>query len=98
MRAFCAKCCVSLWNRVATLSLALTIWVGGIKTRSLIEELQPYLPRDVDLRRKSLWEKFLGTFRCQTYWLLATRGAWRVLWALATTGTFEPAKTDRVTR
>jgi hypothetical protein len=51
----------------------------------------------VDLRRKSLQEKFLGTFRCQTYWLLATRGAWRVLWALARTGRFEPAKTDRVT-
>jgi hypothetical protein len=52
----------------------------------------------VDLRRKSLKEKFLGTFRCQTYWLLATRGAWRVLWALARHGEFEPAKTDRVTR
>jgi hypothetical protein len=51
----------------------------------------------VDLRRKSLKEKFLGTFRCQTYWLLATRGAWRVIWALARTGRYEPAKTDRVT-
>ena len=81
-----------------TLSLALTIWVGGIKTRSLIEELGPYLPREVDLRRKSLWEKFLGTFRCQTYWLLATRGAWRVLWARATRGVYEAGKTDRVSR
>ncbi len=27
-----------------------------------------------------------GTFRCQTYWLLATRAAWRVLWALWRTG------------
>jgi hypothetical protein len=52
----------------------------------------------VDLRRKSLKEKFLGTFRCQTYWLLATRGAWRVIWALARTGRFEPGKTDRVAR
>jgi hypothetical protein len=51
----------------------------------------------VDLRRKSLQEKLLGTFRCQTYWLLATRGAWRVLWALARTGRYVPAKTDRVT-
>jgi hypothetical protein len=42
-------------------------------------------------------KKFLGTFRYQTYWLLATRGAWRVLWTLASTGRFEPAKTDRAT-
>ena len=52
----------------------------------------------VDLRRKSLKEKFLGTFRCQTYWLLATRGAWRVLWSIARTGRYEPGKTDRITR
>jgi cellulose synthase/poly-beta-1,6-N-acetylglucosamine synthase-like glycosyltransferase len=81
-----------------TLSLALTIWVGGIMTQSLIEDLHPYLPRPVDLRRKNLKEKFLGTFRCQTYWLLATRGAWRVLWALATRGKYEAGKTDRVSR
>jgi cellulose synthase/poly-beta-1,6-N-acetylglucosamine synthase-like glycosyltransferase len=80
-----------------TVSLLLTVWVGGIMTQALIEDLHPYLPRPVDLRRKSMKEKFLGTFRCQTYWLLATRGAWRVLWALARTGRFEPAKTDRVT-
>jgi cellulose synthase/poly-beta-1,6-N-acetylglucosamine synthase-like glycosyltransferase len=80
-----------------TVSLMLTVWVGGIMTQALIEDLHPYLPRPVDLRRKSLKEKFLGTFRCQTYWLLATRGAWRVLWSLARTGRFEPAKTDRVT-
>ena len=79
-----------------TLSLALTVWVGGIRTQSLIEDLRPYLPRPVDLRRKSPKEKFLGTFRCQTYWLLATRGAWRVLWSLATAGRYEPGKTDRV--
>ncbi|HSB43004.1 MAG TPA: glycosyltransferase family 2 protein, partial [Methylomirabilota bacterium] len=81
-----------------TVSLLLTVWVGGIMTQALIEDLRPYLPRPVDLRRKSLKEKFLGTFRCQTYWLLATRGAWRVLWALARTGRFEPAKTDRIAR
>jgi cellulose synthase/poly-beta-1,6-N-acetylglucosamine synthase-like glycosyltransferase len=80
-----------------TVSLLLTVWVGGIMTQALIEDLRPYLPRPVDLRRKSVKEKFLGTFRCQTYWLLATRGAWRVLWALARTGRFEPAKTDRIT-
>ena len=66
-------------------------WGGG-------EDERPYLPRAVDLRRKSLREKFFGTFRCQTYWLLATRGAWRVLWSIARTGRFEPGKTDRVTR
>src|SRR5205814_7564305 len=81
-----------------TLSLALTIWVGGIMTQSLIEDLHPYLPRPVDLRRKSLKEKFLGTFRCQTYWLLATRGAWRVLWAVATRGGYDAGKTDRVAK
>jgi len=81
-----------------TLSLALTVWVGGIMTQSLIEDLRPYLPRAVDLRRKNLKEKFLGTFRCQTYWLLATRGAWRVLWTIATKGRYEPGKTDRVIR
>jgi cellulose synthase/poly-beta-1,6-N-acetylglucosamine synthase-like glycosyltransferase len=81
-----------------TLSLALTVWVGGIMTQSLIEDLAPYLPRPVDLRRKTLKEKILGTFRCQTYWLLATRGAWRVLWALATHGRYEAGKTDRVSR
>ncbi len=81
-----------------TLSLILTVWVGGIVTQNLVEELRPYLPREADLRRKSLKEKFLGTFRCQTYWLLATRGAWRVLWSIVRTGRYEPAKTDRVTR
>jgi cellulose synthase/poly-beta-1,6-N-acetylglucosamine synthase-like glycosyltransferase len=81
-----------------TLSLILTVWVGGIMTQSLIEDLHPYLPRLVDLRRRSLKEKFLGTFRCQTYWLLATRGAWRVLYSLATKGRYEAGKTDRVAR
>ena len=80
-----------------TVSLLLTIWVGGIVTQTLIERLHPYLPRPVDLRRKRFIEKFLGTFRCQTYWLLATRGAWRVLWSIFRTGRYEAAKTDRVT-
>ena len=79
-----------------TLSLALTVWVGGIATQDLIERLTPYCPRAVDVRRTTLRAKFVGTFRCQTYWLLATRGAWRVLLALVRTGQFEPAKTDRV--
>jgi cellulose synthase/poly-beta-1,6-N-acetylglucosamine synthase-like glycosyltransferase len=81
-----------------SLSLGLTVWVGGIVTQDLIEGLTPYCPRPVDIARTSLRAKFRGTFRCQTYWILATRGAWRVLAALARTGTFEPAKTDRVTR
>ena len=81
-----------------TLSLSLTIWVGGILTQELIEGLAPYYPRSVDVRRTTLVQKFMGTFRCQTYWLLATRGAWRVLGALATRGAFVPAKTDRVSR
>jgi hypothetical protein len=79
-----------------SISLGLTIWVGGIVTQDLIESLTPYLPRPVNLARTTLQAKFWGTFRCQTYWLLATRGAWRVLLALARTGRFEPAKTDRV--
>jgi cellulose synthase/poly-beta-1,6-N-acetylglucosamine synthase-like glycosyltransferase len=81
-----------------SISLGLTVWVAGIVTQDLIESLSPYFPRKVDIARTSLRAKFWGTFRCQTYWLLATRGAWRVLWAIARTGHFEPAKTDRVLR
>ena len=81
-----------------SISLGLSIWVGGVVTQDLIEGLRPYLPRDVDVRRTTWRQKLWGTFRCQTYWLLATRGAWRVLWALVTRGRFEPAKTDRVSR
>jgi glycosyl transferase family 2 len=79
-----------------SISLGLTIWVGGIVTQDLIESLTPYFPRDVDVARTTLQAKFWGTFRCQTYWLLATRGAWRVLASLLVQGRFEPAKTDRV--
>src|SRR5206468_1451349 len=61
-----------------SISLGLTIWVGGIVTQDLIEGLAPYFPRRVDVRRTTLGQKLLGTFRCQTYWLLATRGAQRV--------------------
>ena len=81
-----------------TVALALTIWVAGIVTQRLVEGMAPYLPKPVDLGRKNFREKFWGIFRSQTYWLLATRAAWRVLWALATTGRYEPAKTDRVVR
>ncbi len=81
-----------------SISLGLTIWVGGIVTQDLIESLTPHFPRPVDIARTTVRAKFWGTFRCQTYWLLATRGAWRVLWALGRTGRFEPAKTDRVVR
>ena len=79
-----------------SVSLGLTIWVGGIVTQELIESLTPYFPRPVSVARTTLLAKFWGTFRCQTYWLLATRGAWRVLLSLTRTGAFEPAKTDRV--
>jgi cellulose synthase/poly-beta-1,6-N-acetylglucosamine synthase-like glycosyltransferase len=81
-----------------SISLGMSIWVGGIVTQDMIESLTPYCPRPVSIARTTLWAKFSGTFRTQTYWLLATRGAWRVLWALARTGRFEPAKTDRATR
>jgi len=81
-----------------SISLGLTIWVGGIVTQDLIESLTPHLPRRVNVARTTLKAKFWGTFRCQTYWLLATRGAWRVLWSIARSGRFEPVKTDRVVR
>jgi hypothetical protein len=81
-----------------SISLGLTIWVGGIVTQELIESLAPYYPQPVDVARTTLKAKFFGIFRCQTYWLLATRGAWRVLWARARHGQFDAAKTDRVTR
>ncbi len=81
-----------------SISLGLSIWVGGIVTQDMIESLTPYCPRPVSIARTTWWAKFSGTFRTQTYWLLATRGAWRVLWSLARSGRFEPAKTDRVHR
>jgi cellulose synthase/poly-beta-1,6-N-acetylglucosamine synthase-like glycosyltransferase len=81
-----------------SISLGLTIWVGGIVTQDLVESLTPHFPRRVNVARTTLKAKFFGTFRCQTYWLLATRGAWRVLWAIARSGRFEPVKTDRVAR
>ncbi len=81
---------------VPTVSLGLTVWVGGIETQRAVRAMEPYLPRPVSLRWTTLREHFLATFRCQTYWLLATRGAWRVLWQLARTGRFLPTKTDRV--
>ena len=81
-----------------SISLGLSIWVGGIVTQDCIEDVTRHLERPVDVRRTTLAQKFVGTFRCQTYWLLATRGAWRVLWALAATREFDARKTDRVTR
>jgi hypothetical protein len=79
-----------------TLSLTLSLWVGGVVTQDLIQRLQPYFPRPVDVARRTFAAHLWGIFRCQTYWLLATRGAWRVLWALARSGRYEPTKTDRV--
>ena len=81
-----------------SISLGLTIWVGGIVTQELIESLSPYYPQATDVARTTLKAKFFGIFRCQTYWLLATRGAWRVLWAHTRHGSFQAVKTDRVTR
>jgi Glycosyltransferase like family 2 len=80
------------------MSLALSVWVGGIVTQDLIERLTPYVPRPTGMRRTTFRAKLWGTVRCQTYWLLATRGAWRVLWSIALRRRFEPAKTDRVLR
>ncbi len=79
-----------------TVALGLTILVGGIVTQRLIQDLAPFLPKPTDLRRRTLADQFWGIFRSQTYWLLATRAAWRVLWSLARAGRYEPAKTDRV--
>ena len=36
-----------------TVSLLLTVWVGGIMTQALIEDLHPYLPRPVDLAARA---------------------------------------------
>jgi len=83
---------------VLAVSLPFTIWVGGVVTHRCVAAMEPYLPRAVDLRRTIFSERFLGTFRCQTYWLLATRAAWRVLWALARHGRYDAGKTDRVSR
>jgi len=81
-----------------SISLGLTVWVGGIVTQDVVERLAPLCPRRLDVERTTLRAKFWGTFRCQTYWVLATRGAWRVLWTLVRRRPFEPAKTDRVLR
>jgi cellulose synthase/poly-beta-1,6-N-acetylglucosamine synthase-like glycosyltransferase len=81
-----------------SISLGLSIWVGGIVTQDCIEDVARHLERPVDVRRTTLAHKLVGTFRCQTYWLLATRGAWRVLWRLARYRGFDPPKTDRATR
>ncbi len=83
---------------VPTLSLGLSVWVGGIETHRAVQAMQPYLPRPVSVGWRTWGEQLLATFRCQTYWLLATRAAWQVLWQLARTGHYEPAKTDRVVR
>jgi hypothetical protein len=83
---------------VPTVSLGLTVWVGGVETQRAIRAMEPYLPRPTRLRWTTLYEYFMATFRCQTYWLLATRAAWHVLWQLARTGRYVPIKTDRVVR
>src|SRR5262245_52842875 len=81
-----------------TVSLGLSVWVGGIETHRAVRALQPYLPRPASVEWRTWPEQLSGTFRCQGYWLLATRAAWQVLWQLALTGRYEPTKTDRVLR
>jgi hypothetical protein len=81
-----------------TLSLFLSIWVGGVSTHAALQDLLPCFPHAVDLRRKGCTERFLGTFRCHRYWLLASRGAWHVLGSLLRTGHYEPRRTDRLIR
>jgi Glycosyltransferase like family 2 len=81
---------------VPTTSLGLTVWVGGVVTQREVQAMEPFLPRPTRLGWRTRGEWLLATFRCQTYWLLATRAAWRVLWQLARHGRYEPAKTDRV--
>jgi cellulose synthase/poly-beta-1,6-N-acetylglucosamine synthase-like glycosyltransferase len=81
-----------------TVSLALTVWVGGVVAQRQVQAMAPYLPRPLGLGWRGWDERLLATFRCQTYWLLATRAAWRVLWQIAREGRYEPSKTDRVTR
>ena len=76
-------------------TLVVSIWVSGVEVQRVIERMAPFLPRAVEVRRQTWKAKFLGVFRCQTYWLLATRGAWRVIWTLLHGRTFIPTKTDR---
>jgi hypothetical protein len=83
---------------VPTLSLGLSVWVGGIETHRAVRALQPFAPRPVPVAWRTLGEQLQGIFRCQGYWLLATRAAWQVLSQLARTGRYEPVKTDRVVR
>jgi hypothetical protein len=81
---------------VPTTSLGLTVWVGGVVAQREVQAMEPFLPRPTRLGWRTRGEWLLATFRCQTYWLLATRAAWRVLWQLARHGRYEPSKTDRV--
>ena len=81
-----------------SISLGLSIWVGGIETHRAVRVLQPFAPRPVAVEWRTLGAQLQGVFRCQGYWLLATRAAWQVLWQLARTGRYEPIKTDRVLR
>jgi hypothetical protein len=83
---------------VPTVCLGLTVWVGGIETQRAVRALRPFLPRPTALAWTTWREHFMATFRCQTYWLLATRAAWHVIGQLVRTGRYEPAKTDRVVR
>ena len=93
-----ARPLVMLSIALPTLSLFLSFWVGGVSAHAALQDLLPYFAHTVDLRRQGSMEWFLGTFRCHRYWLLATRGAWRVLGSLLRDGHYEPRKTDRLLR
>jgi hypothetical protein len=82
---------------VPTLSLALTVWVGGIVTQELIEGLTPHFPRPVNGRSPRTSPS--GSCGRRLPDLLAPGDAWRLArpLALARRGRFEAA-TDRVTR
>ena len=44
-----------------SISLGLTIWVGGIVTQDMIESLAPHFPRRVDVTRTTLKARFWGS-------------------------------------
>jgi len=77
------------------LSIALTLWVGGVVTTAAIARFEPLLPVQTDLRPRGFVERVLRVIRCQTYWVLSTRGTWKVLWAALRGTRYQAAKTDR---
>src|SRR5262249_53069796 len=60
-----------------------------------VQAMEPYLPRPTHLGWRSQGEWLLATFRCQTYWLLATRAAWRGLVGPPPRGGRRASQTER---